>query len=333
MTEQVYQATKGTTILEEGDEALLEAPKDEPGVEYADLSSLTEPSLAGKQQVADKSAAKPAVADTKPAAPVKTEQVDDMPAEFKGKTPGQLARMYKEAQALIGRQGQELGEVRRLADSVIKAQLAAASAAKAAPASKPADATDENPDAAFFAKPSEAIQKAIENSPLVKQLRDTLGQVEADRAVSRMQAAKTRFDTDHPDAGQIMDDPEFVAWVKSSPIRTALIKRADEKYDYLAGNEIFSTWKALKGTQKPADADPTADADAAAASQAAAALAKRKAQLKAAGVPGGGGGGAADGKGPVYRRSQILKLMEENPDEYLRLAPEIEKAYREKRVR
>ena len=35
----------------------------------------------------------------------------------------------------------------------------------------------------------------------------------------------------------------------------------------------------------------------------------------------------------VYRRSEILKLMETDPDRYERMAPEIEAVYRSGRVR
>jgi hypothetical protein len=317
-----YDSTTDTVILEDGDAALLGAQPDEAGVEYADLNVDLSAEGAEKRVKAAAPAA-PAAPAPKPAAE------DDLPEAFKGKTAGQLAKMYQDAQALIGRQGQELGEVRRLADSVIKAQLAARAAAPAPKKDEP----EENPDAAFFAKPGEAIQKAIENSPIVKQLREQLGQVEAEKQVSRMTSAKTRFDTDHPDAGEIMDSGEFREWVKASPIRVALLQRADVKYDYVAGNEVFSTWKALKGA-KAAQA-PAADAEQQAASAAAATLAKRKQQLKAAGVPSGGnaGGAAESGGGKIYRRSDILKLMEEKPEEYQRLAPEIERAYREKRVR
>jgi hypothetical protein len=282
--------------------------------------------IAGKTTVKPFEDAQPAPA-TKPAAkPAAAPAEDAIPEQFKGKTVSQLAKMYQDAQELIGRQGRELGDVRRLADSVIKAQLAAKPAAPAAPAADPAA-----DDAAFFAKPGEAIQKAIENSPIVKQLREQLGKVEADKQVVRMTSAKTQFDTEHPDAGAIMDSPEFREWVRASPIRVALLQRADQKYDFVAGNEVFSTWKALRGVQKPAEG--AQDAEQQAASAAAATLAKRKAQLKAASVPAGGSGGAGkEGGGKKYRRVEILALMENNPEKYAEMAEEIQKAYDEKRV-
>src|SRR5216117_3935966 len=49
------------------------------------------------------------------------EEGDDLPEELKGKSPKELAKMYREAQSLIGRQGSELGEARKRMDALIQA--------------------------------------------------------------------------------------------------------------------------------------------------------------------------------------------------------------------
>ena len=47
----------------------------------------------------------------------------DLPPRSRGKTADELIKMHQEAEKLIARQGQEVGEVRRLADELIKSQL------------------------------------------------------------------------------------------------------------------------------------------------------------------------------------------------------------------
>jgi hypothetical protein len=328
-------------VLEDGDAAILPEPQVEDGEEFVELDK---PEPAAPVAEPKPAAAKPAPA-AKPAvvaAPAAAAEADDVPAELKGKTPAELAKMYREAQSLIGRQGSELGDLRRRADQFIHANLAAMAKAKEAPAAAPAAAAApaQMDEAEFFRAPQEAIARAIESSPVIKQIRETLGKAAEETAISRATAATERFNGAHPDAGAILQDPEFRQWVQASRVRTDLLRRAHQHYDFDAGDEVFGTWKALKGVGKPAaaaaaPAEADAAAAAAAASAAGAALAKRKRDIAAAAVPSGGGaGGAKDGGSKkIFRRADVLKLMETDRDRYEALSGEIEKAYREGRVR
>ncbi|HET8797705.1 MAG TPA: hypothetical protein VFO89_08460, partial [Thermoanaerobaculia bacterium] len=161
--------TANSEVLEDGDEALLGNKKLEAGEELVDLLGTPEDEP-GKTK-------SPAAAPAKtPASPAGEE--DELPPELKGKSPKELAKMYREAQSLIGRQGSELGELRRRADHAIQTSLAALAKARegapAAPAAASA-AADKMDEAEFFRAPQEAIAKAIESSPIIKQIRETLG--------------------------------------------------------------------------------------------------------------------------------------------------------------
>ena len=318
-------------VLEDGDKAILPEPKVEDGEEFVDLAD-TSAAPAAKPAIAPAAKAAPALAAA-------AAEDADLPAELKGKSSADLAKMYREAQSLIGRQGSELGELRRRADQAIHTSLAAlAKAREGAPAAPAAAAAPAQVDEAeFFRAPQEAVARAIEASPIIKQIRETLGKDAEERAVSRAMASTERFNGAHPDAGTILQDPEFRQWVQASRVRTDLLRRAHQSYDFEAGDEVFGTWKALKGIGKAAPAAVAAApaaADAAAASAAGATLAKRKRDLAAAAVPSGGGGAAPQGKSnKIFRRVDVLKLMEEDPARYEALSGEIEKAYRENRVR
>lgn len=334
-----------TKILEDGAEALLEGSvepvgegEEVEGVEFADLSKVTiEPEQKPEAKPAEKkpAAAKPAAADGD----------EEIPEELRGKTPAQLAKMYREAHATIGRQGTELGELRRKADLFIQASLAQAMR-KPQPEAKPKEeAPKPLEDVDFFAKPTEAIARAIADNPIIKEIRESLGKSAADRAEAQALAATERFNATHPDAPEIMKDPEFRQWVGASPIRRQLLTRAHQRYDFAAGDEVFSTWKALRGTKTAKTTDgegegatqPTeAEVKAAASTLARAksAKAQTEAAAKAAAAPtGGASAGKQQGSKKIYRRADVMRLMEEDPDRYQELAPELDAAYREGRVR
>jgi hypothetical protein len=329
-------------ILEDGDDALVDAAADSTEtVEYADLNELDKPAPA-----APVAATKPApAAPAAPAAPNLPVTDDDVPEQFRGKSKKDIVKMYQEAHQTIGRQGSELGELRQKTDFAIKASLEALRARKAedkpaAPAAEPMD------ESAFFAKPHESVSKAIESHPIIQEIRRTLGRAAADQATARAAGATEQFNRAHPDAQEVMRDVEFRQWVNASPIRRALMDRANKAYDFHAGDEVFSTWKALRGVKQsqsaPAQSAPAATGapDAAAVSAAAATLAnarkaKADAAAKAATVPTGAAAGAGKptaGK-KIYRRADVLRLMEEQPERYEAMADELSLAYAENRVR
>jgi hypothetical protein len=337
-----------TRVLEDGDEALIKGSverveSEEEQVEYVDLTKLEEKPAAKK---ADEKPAAAAPVEKKPAAPSAD---DELPADLKGKTPAQIAKMLKDAQSLIGRQGNELGDLRSRVDVAIQASLAAlnerkqATPAPAKPAEEPLD------ESKFFAQPIEAVNKLLENHPLIKEIRDKLGKQAADTAQSRAADATARFNAAHPDAPEILQDAEFRKWVSASKTRQRLLHEAHTQFNFESGDEVFSTWKALKDIKRSApvaDAGTTAaaaapadDVSAAARTLAAARAAKtaaatQAAAAQAAAVPSGGASaGKNTGGKKVFRRADVLHLMENDPDRYEALADEITLAYKEGRVR
>lgn len=334
-------------VLEDSDAALIAGSTTPPAaddqgemVDYATLLSgdeKTTPAKAGEQP-APKAGEQPAKAAD-----------EEIPEEYRGKTPAQLAKMLKDSQSLIGRQGSELGELRRKVDFAIQASLEAVRQKKEPPAQPAAPVVEEFDDSEIFAKPKEAVSKLIENHPLIKEIKASLGTSAAAAEAQRAQANTDRFNASHPDAGEIMRDPEFRQWVSASRVRQALLQRAHTKFDFDAGDEVFSTWKALKGVkqsaagtgEQPAAAAPaagaTGDVSAAARTLAAAKAAKAAAaaSASAAAVPSGSAasGGKSGGAKKVYRRADIIRLMEEDPDRYEAMSDEITAAYREGRVR
>jgi hypothetical protein len=345
-------------LLEDDDAALLASGEtgneaeivgdDELATEFTSFDELAAPAAPAKPVTA-----KPAAAAAAPAAAASGE--DDLPPEFKGKSVKDVVKMYQEAHSTIGRQGQELGEYRRKADQVIQASLRVLAAQKAGQQPAAADVAAAKPleESEIFAKPIDSVNRLIENHPLIQEIRKTMGATAANETVRRAEAASERFKQAHPDAPEVLRDPEFRKWVSASPIRRDLLLRANNHYDFAAGDEVFSTWKALSGKTaaattaattaaapaadgQPSAADVTAAAQTLARARAAkTAAATQQAAAQAAAAPTGGASAApAKGAGKkIFRRADVIRLMVEDPDRYEQLSGELQVAYAEGRVR
>ena len=224
---------------------------------------------------------------------------DDVPEKYKGKHLSDIIKMHQEAEKLIGKQAQEVGEVRKLADELIKQNLAG----------KPQPIKEEEPEVDFFENPQAAVRKTVDNHP------DVLAARQASQEFKKMQIQQ-KLAQEHPDFGQIVQDQDFANWVKSSPVRISLYAKADGEYDYDSANELLSTYKQLKGIK----AKQTSEAGET----------QRKSNLKAATVDVGGTG--ESGK-RVYRRADLIRLKMQDPARYDALSDEIMSAYAEGRVK
>jgi hypothetical protein len=224
---------------------------------------------------------------------------NDIPDKYRGKELSDIIKMHQEAEKLIGKQAQEVGEVRKLADELIKQNLAG----------KPQPIKEEEPEVDFFENPQAAVRKTVDNHP------DVLAARQAGQEFKKMQIQQ-KLAAEHPDFTQIVQDQDFANWVKSSPIRIGLYAKADGEFDYDSANELLSTYKQLKGVK----AKQTNDAGET----------QRKSNLKAATVDVGGSG--ESGK-RVYRRADLIRLKMTDPNRYDALSDEIMQAYQEGRVK
>jgi hypothetical protein len=223
-----------------------------------------------------------------------------LPEKYKGKSIKEIVNMHMEAEKLIGRQGSEVGELRKVVDDFIKAQTTTKQQLQ--------DESTEEVD--FFADPKRAVEKAIENHPKIR---------EAEKLSSEMAAAKAfnELKTRHPDFQEVVADPAFQNWVAASKVRAELFVRADRSFDYDAGDELLSTWK-----ERRQAAQQTVSGEKQVRSQA----------IKAATTTVSSGSDEAPSK-KIYRRADIIKLMQTDPDKYDSMQPEIMAAYSEGRVR
>lgn len=224
-------------------------------------------------------------------------QQPNIPEKYRGKSVEEIVRMHQEAEKLIDRQGREVGEVRKLADELLKSQLQ-----KSKPEPEPPKEVD------FFENPQEAIRRAVETNPEVLAAKQFAIQ-------ARQEQAKQQLAAKHPDFADLVRDAEFAGWVQSSPVRMRLLQEANA-YDVNAADELFSTFKQLRvmKQQQTSEVEKTA----------------RNAAIKQAAVDTGGTG--ESGK-KVYRRADLIRLKMRDPSKYESMSDEIMTAYAEGRVR
>jgi hypothetical protein len=242
--------------------------------------------------------AKPPPAAQKPAA---EETYDGAEApELRGKSTREIAREYRALHRQIGVQGAELGALRRRADMLTTLTQHAPRQEEQAP-TQPAEVDEIE----YFADPKTAVDKAVASHPVMQSLK-TAAQETLHRKVSET------LGKEFPDHAATLADPEFRKYVSASPVRMALLKQAHQGYSLEAARELFGTWRALKGpaaptSEKPADTKP----------------ATKAASAKS----------AASGDKRIFRRSEVIALMQNDPEKYEKLSPAIQKAYEQGRVK
>ena len=248
--------------------------------------------------------AAPAIADTAPET-VK----EEIPEKYKGKSLDEIVRMHQEAEKLIGRQAQEVGEVRKLADSLLKQQLESKHDTQ-----QPVTAQEID----WFEDPAKAVNQAVENNPILKKLQE-------EQAKQAQIAALQTIEKAHPDFVSVAQSEDFQQWVGGSKIRQQMFAQANN-YDADAALELLDTYKSLRSIkQHKEEISKAADETLKKADDE-----NRGKALKAASVQQGGTGESTK---PIYRRADLIRLRMQDPQRYESMADDILAAYNEGRVR
>ena len=227
-------------------------------------------------------------------------EADDLPDKYQGKSASDIARMHQELEKRLGQQSQEVGELRRHFDEYVQTSIQKTSAPEA-----PVEEVD------FFADPAAAVAQAIENHPSLQQAQAVAAEMAKSQALAKLKTA-------HPDMNEVLQDEKFKKWVGASDIRVQMYQDADQRYDFAKANELLNLYKERADVVK---------ATAAVEKQA------RKNEVKKAST--GTARSNPEGVSPkkVYRRRDIIELMNSDPKRYEALMPEIMKAYAEGRVK
>lgn len=234
---------------------------------------------------------------------VEQEATFEVPKKFQGKSEEEVIQSYLELEKELGRKGNEIGELRKLTDTLIHKSLAETT--------KPVESTPKVEEAEFdFDDPVRSVDSRVANNPRLKELENRV--IAAERA-----SAVKDFESKHPDYQEINTDPAFQKWIADSKYRTQMYARADVEFDFDAADEILNLWK---------EHAQVADVTAAKAEK----QVRKDKALNAAATVTTTTGGTSD---KIFRRADIIKLKMEDPERYKSLGEEIKRAYIENRVR
>jgi hypothetical protein len=141
---------------------------------------------------------------------VETKPIEDVPEKYRGKSLNDIVSMHQEAEKLIGRQGSEVGELRKMVDDFIKTQTSKKSETQT---------VTENDDEDFFIEPKSAVNRAIDNHPAIRQAQENAMLMKREQTLSQLR-------TEFPNVSDIVQSADFANWIKSSKVRTELFDRA-----------------------------------------------------------------------------------------------------------
>ncbi len=222
-----------------------------------------------------------------------------IPEKFRNKSLPDVIKSYQELESQLGRQGAELGELRKMTDEFIKSQIAASKQ------------TPPEPEPDFYSEPDKAVRKLVEKE--LAPVQELLAETRRTKLDSQLRAS-------HEDYMEVVQSDDFQKWVTESPLRIELFARADRNYEVASAVELLSMYKAMKGI-KPASKQKLNPEETAA----------RDTAFQKASLESGSVSEAPPRK--IYRRVDVLNLMKTNPARYQALQPEIMAAYAEGRVR
>lgn len=224
----------------------------------------------------------------------------ELPDKYKDKPVEELVRMHQEAEKLLGRQGAEVGELRKAVDDLLKTKLDEFKGGN--------EVEDQEEDFDFYENPKEAVNRTLEKSETIQEMKQMLAQQQQAEVLKMIE-------NKYPDYRDTIQNENFVEWIKASKVRTELLQRAD-KYDLDAALELLGNWKELKGTVEKVKEVNEKDL---------------KLQRKAAST--GGGGSSEPVSRKIYRRTDLVNLMRTNPRKYMANVEEYDRAYAEGRVK
>jgi len=232
----------------------------------------------------------------------------EIPDKFSGKSVEDIVKSYQNLEQELGRKSQEIGELRSLSDSFLKAEISR-NDSQTSQATQNSNPEDDNED--FYDDPSRAVNSLIENHPRFKEFQEF-------QAKQTQNTSKERLEQTHPDYVDIVQDNGFQEWVKSSKFRTNLFKEADA-YNYDAADELLTHWKERSMIDKTAEVKEQQKES-------------RKQKLKTGKTESRSSSESLAGK-KTYRRADLIRLKATDPNRYADLADEIYSAYAEGRVK
>ena len=230
---------------------------------------------------------------------------------YAGKSMEEVIEMQQEAEKLMSRQSEELGQHRaavKKKDQLIQTLLDAQNkATDTAPPEEPV-AQEDN----FFDDPVNAVNKAIENHPdVIKAREERMGNMQTHNLAA--------LDKAYPNWQETVQDSTFQKFIGDSEARTEMFRLADTEYRSDLAIELFDWYSSTEMSKK------TQEAKAGEKTRIQTDMKKTSSETRSSGDSVGGK--------KIYRRADLINLQVTDPNRYASLADEIHSAYAEGRVK
>ena len=230
--------------------------------------------------------------------------VEDIPAKYAGKSMAEVIEMHQHVEQALGKQGSEVGEQRKLIQSLLEAQNLANTTVE------PQEEVESFEDT-FYTDPAKAVNSAIENHPDVLKARQQVAQQDQQQKLNVLEKA-------YPNWEKTVADKNFQDWVGASEIRKDIFRKADKEYRPDYAIELFDMYDKINMVEKTKEVQKSEKAKAKKA------LRQTVSETRSTQSVGGK---------KMYRRSDLINLQITDPNRYASLSDEIQEAYAEGRVK
>jgi len=235
----------------------------------------------------------------------KTQQPEyEIPGKYAGKSMQEVIEMHQQSEKLMSKQSNEVGEQRKLIQSLVDSQN---KATDTAPPEEPV-AQEDN----FFVDPVKAVNQAIENHPdVIKAREERVGNMQTHNLES--------LDKAYPNWQETVQDSNFQKFIGDSPTRVEMFRMADAEYRSDLAIELFDWYTQTAMSEKTQEAKAEEKT-------------KIQTDMKKTSSETRSSGDSVGGK-KIYRRADLINLQVTDPNRYASLADEIHSAYAEGRVK
>lgn len=231
----------------------------------------------------------------------------ELPEKFQGKSMEDIIKSYQELEKEFGRKNNELGELRKLTDSILQQQLSEPQSAFQFETPDPEIEFDD-----LINQPKEVIRTVLETDPEIQAIKQELAAVKRNESLARLREQ-------HPDADKLVVDPAFQTWVTASPTRQRMFQEANSNFDADLAAELFSMYKLAQQAGKQATEQMREEAADKAVADAKLETGRTSTQ--------------ANSSKPILSRAELIRLRIEDPQRFQAMEPQIMEAYAEGRVR
>ena len=164
-----------------------------------------------------KETANPEAAITKPE--------ESIPENYQGKSFQEVIEMHQNAEKQMGRMSNELGELRKLAESAVRQP-------------------EKEPEVDFYDDPAAAVRRLI---------REELKPLTEESNKQREAQVREKLSQSYPEWEKTVKSDAFQNWVAESEVRVNLFVQANAA-DWSSANELLGTWEKLNASSKQTEA-------------------------------------------------------------------------------